>query len=90
VDCNASTVPTFAQVTGFAKCTSCHSSTLTGVGRSDAPQGINYDNYTDAKTYASSALDELEEGAMPPAGSPALTPAELEALKLWASCGTPQ
>jgi uncharacterized membrane protein len=90
IDCSKSVVPTFSQVSGLKKCVTCHSSSLSGVARSDAPASINYDTYTAAKAEALKAVDEVESDSMPPAGNPALTEAEISALKIWASCGTPE
>jgi uncharacterized membrane protein len=89
VDCGSVTVPKFAEVTAFAKCTTCHSAALTGTARVGAPAGINYDNYADAKANATKGMDEVYEGSMPLAGSPALTEAEKTQIYNWASCDTP-
>ncbi len=90
VDCSTVTVPKFAEVTAFAKCTACHSSTLTGTARSAAPEGINYDTYAAARANAPTAMSEVYEGAMPLPGSPPLTDAEKDQIYNWASCDTPQ
>lgn len=90
VDCAKDKAATFASLTGFDKCTTCHSSTLTGAGRSDAPVGIDFDTYELAKANANEAVSELDEGAMPPAGSPQPTDAEAKAIVVWATCGTPK
>ena len=90
IDCATATVPKFADLTAFDKCTACHSSTLTGAARNAAPADINYDNYADAKNHAQIAMSEVEEGAMPLAGSPQLTDAEKTQIYTWATCDTPQ
>lgn len=90
VDCSAGTVPKFSELAAIGKCTSCHSSSLTGAGRSDAPTDVNFDTYTAARPLASDALIEIESNSMPPAGSPTLTAEELDAIKRWAACGTPE
>lgn len=90
VDCKQVTVPKFAEITGWGKCTSCHSSALSGASRAGAPASINFDNYDDAVSDADLALSELDEGAMPPAGSPKLSAAEKDQIVNWASCDTPQ
>jgi uncharacterized membrane protein len=56
----------------------------------DAPASINFDTYAAAKAEALKAVDEIESNSMPPAGSPELTEEEISALKIWATCGTPQ
>jgi len=87
VDCGAVTPPKFAEVSAFAKCTSCHSSTLTGAARANAPVGINYDNYAEAKANAAKGMDEVFEGSMPPGGG--MSEAEKTQIYNWASCDTP-
>lgn len=90
VDCSTATVPKFAEITAWGKCTSCHSSTLTGPARNAAPAAINYDDYASARTNADKAMHEVYEGEMPPAASPQLTDAEKTQIYNWASCDTPQ
>ena len=90
VDCATATVPKFSEMTAWQKCTNCHSSTLTGAARNAAPEGINYDNFADARTNAADAMHEVAEGEMPLPGSPQLTDAEKDQIYAWASCGTPQ
>ena len=68
----------------------CPASTLSGAGRQAAPVGIDFDMYSTAKTHAATAMDEVEEGAMPPAGQPQLSADEEDQLIRWASCGTPE
>jgi len=91
VDCSL-TVPTFDQVTAFSQvCTNCHSSTLTGDARNDAPEDINFDDYASAKAHAEKAAEEVFEGAMPPASANEMLTADQEQdLYLWALCGTPE
>jgi uncharacterized membrane protein len=90
VDCATATVPKFAEMTAWAKCTNCHSSALTGAARNAAPEGINYDNFGDARNNAELAMHEVFEGEMPLPGSPQLTEQEKQQIYNWASCGTPQ
>ncbi len=85
-DC--STAPTFSEVTLFASCTGCHSSTLEGADRNGAPADINYDTYDAAVQNAEHGLDEVEEGAMPPNGS--VSEEEIQALADWIACGMPE
>lgn len=90
IDCSKGTTPKFSELTGLSKCTSCHSTALSGAARSDSPIDVNFDKYSEAKLSAHDALSELEEGAMPPEGEPKLTAEEADAIKRWASCGTPE
>jgi len=89
VDCNTVTVPKFSEMTAWGKCTTCHSSTLTAMDRKAAPPGIDFDTYAAAKANAQTAMDEVEEGAMPLAGYPELTADEKSQIINWASCDTP-
>lgn len=91
VDC-AGAIPTFDQVTAFSEvCTNCHSTTLTGDARNDAPEDINWDDYASAKAHAEKGAEEVFEGEMPPEGSnETLTTAQKDDLYLWALCGTPE
>ncbi len=90
IDCATATVPKFTEMTAWDKCTSCHSSKLTGAARNAAPEGINYDNFTDARVNANAAMSEVEEGAMPLPGNPKLSDDEKTQIYTWASCETPQ
>ena len=92
VDCKSGSIPTYAEIktAGLAKCTTCHSSQVTGAGRVAAPDSVNFDTYAAAKAEAKQAAIEVNEGAMPPAGSPDPSDAEKEALYKWALCGTPE
>lgn len=89
VDCSAVTVPKFSEMTAWTKCTNCHSSTLTGAARAGATVGIDFDKVETARMHAAKAMDEVYEGAMPLAGSPALTEDEKQQIYNWASCETP-
>lgn len=90
VDCSMITAPKFAEMTAWAKCTSCHASTLTGSARAGAPVGIDFDVYDAAVAHAQVAMDEVYMGAMPVAGSPPLSDAEKQQIYEWASCDTPK
>jgi len=90
IDCTTATVPKFAAMTAWAKCTTCHSSTLASDARRGAPAGINYDNYADARTHAQQAMDQVYAGEMPLPGNPELTEEEKTQIYTWASCETPQ
>jgi uncharacterized membrane protein len=88
VDCKAVTVPKYAAMTAWKKCTVCHASTVSGAARAGAPADINFDSYTDAVMDADRALSEVESGSMPPGGG--LTADEKTQIIDWASCDTPQ
>jgi uncharacterized membrane protein len=88
VDCKTVTVPKYAEMTAWGKCTNCHSSTLSGGSRAGAPAGIDFDKYDAAVMDADRALSEVESGAMPPGGG--LSGAEKTQIINWASCDTPQ
>jgi uncharacterized membrane protein len=81
------TIPTYAQVDAFEKCTMCHSSALTGSARNSAPVTANFDTEASAEAHADEIAHEVSLGAMPPPGSGiALTQAEKEELYKWALC----
>lgn len=88
VDCQAITVPKYTEMTAWAKCTSCHSTAVSGPGRAGAPTDINFDKYDDAVMDADRAKSEVEMGAMPPGGG--LSADEKTQIVDWASCDTPQ
>lgn len=90
VDCKQVTVPKYAEMTAWTKCTNCHSTALSGTSRVGAPGDINFDNYDSAVADADLARSEVESGSMPPAGSPKLSAAEHDQIVNWASCDTPQ
>ncbi len=88
VDCKAITVPKYAEMTAWAKCTSCHSTTLNGPSRAAAPPNITSDKSDDGVMDADLARSEVERGAMPPGGG--LSADEKAQIVDWASCDTPQ
>lgn len=83
--------PTFAEVTLFAKCRACHSSTLTGGARMNATVGVDFDQYDSARTQAVLAQTYVSLNLMPPPerNTPA-TAAEKAGLDAWIACGTPR
>lgn len=89
IDCTATPPMKYSEMTAvWAKCTSCHSSMLTGTARANAPAGIDFDTFDAAKAEAHEAASEVAEGAMPPGGG--LSEAEKTQIYSWAQCGTPQ
>ena len=87
VDCNATTVPKFADVTIFQVCTKCHATSVPN--RQGAPQSVNFDSYASASANAELAAAAVRSGAMPEDHTP-VTDAQKQALYAWAACGTPQ
>ena len=75
-------------------CTSCHSATVTGASRKDAPTTVNFD--TAAHTVEHRALIDRVAGAGPnhvntfmPPEDPRPTEAERRQLAEWTACGSP-
>jgi uncharacterized membrane protein len=90
-DCSG-TVPTYTDLAEgvLAKCASCHSSTLSGTARHNAPANVNYDTFSGAAAAAEIGMQEVSRGEMPPPASGiSVTDAEKEWFYTWASCGTP-
>lgn len=91
IDCDAEPAKTFAEITAWSKCTSCHASTLTdATARGAAPLGVDFDTHDAAKKNAVKAKQRVEDGSMPPAGQPELTADEEDQIVRWVACGTPQ
>jgi uncharacterized membrane protein len=90
VDCATVQVDSYAQVTGFAKCTGCHSTQVSGAARNSAPAGWNFDTYAGASHDPTQIVHEVYEGAMPPSGYPPLTAVEKDQIYAWGLCGAPQ
>ncbi len=74
----------------YTWCTPCHSPTLTGDERQGAPEGVDFATYADVVAYADRIEDRVfsDTAPMPPAGGP--SPAELEDVAAWLSCGLPE
>ncbi|MBL8742934.1 MAG: hypothetical protein JNK04_17620 [Myxococcales bacterium] len=89
VDC--STVKGFSELGGaFAKCTACHSTTLTSpTDRQAAPVGYDYDTYEAAKKFPEAITEQVEDDEMPFDPSPKLTAQEKTDMLTWAACETP-
>lgn len=89
VSCDG-TVPAYADVTAFEKCSTCHSSELSGSERRGALAGVNFDTESAARAKAEDAAAEVKEGAMPPKSSGiTLTDQEKQDLYNWALCQSP-
>lgn len=76
-------------------CTRCHSSTLSGAARNEAPVAMDFDTTEGVRKHAisidawagSSATRTSTE--MPPDGGPAPSIDERRKLSEWLACGTP-
>jgi uncharacterized membrane protein len=89
VDCSQP-VPAYGAVTAFAKCGTCHASSLSGTDRRSAPDSVNFDSYGAASSAGDEAVEEVQKGDMPPPGSGvSLSEEEKQELYRWALCGTP-
>jgi hypothetical protein len=67
-------------------CTSCHSSSLiSDADRSFAPQGVDFDTYSDANTNSALANTRVQAGTMPQSGS--LTAGEKSLMQQWIDDG---
>lgn len=82
--------PTYSQVTIWSKCTTCHSSKVTGMDRMDATPDVNFDSYDAAKMQGALANTWVSTGLMPPEGHPQPSQAEKDSLKAWVDCGMPR
>jgi uncharacterized membrane protein len=81
------TIPAYAEVDAFNKCTTCHSSSLTGSARNGAPADDNFDTEAGAEAHDDEIAHEVSEGAMPPpASNITLTAAEKHEILKWAVC----
>jgi len=75
-------------------CTRCHSSTLTGAARQDAPVGMDFDTLDGVHANAQAIDEEAGSGpkrtntAMPPNGTSPTTE-ERQKLSEWLACGAP-
>ncbi|MCB9749070.1 MAG: hypothetical protein H6713_03585 [Myxococcales bacterium] len=88
VDCSTADVKSFAEMTVWGSCTSCHSSALSGSSRQSAPEGVDFDSFEAAMAQADHAAAEVAEDEMPPGGG--LSEDAKNELYAWARCGTPQ
>ncbi|HKU44851.1 MAG TPA: hypothetical protein VJR89_42120 [Polyangiales bacterium] len=83
----AGDIPSYAQVTAFAKCANCHAASKTGADRHGATPAVDFDTEAAADARGNAAVSMVMSGFMPPAGSGiALTRAEKERLYEWVMC----
>ncbi|MEZ4449058.1 MAG: hypothetical protein R3B09_06200 [Nannocystaceae bacterium] len=87
VDCASATVPRFDEMSVWNSCVGCHSSKLSGAGRSGAPSDFNYDSHEAALFDPFETAEVVVEGEMPPGGG--LSAADRELINTWAQCGAP-
>jgi len=89
-DCETSPLryDTFAQPLLATWCTPCHNSALDVAERSGAPEGLDFDSYTDVAAYAALASQSITDERMPPAGG--LSIAAREDFAFWVDCGMPE
>ena len=66
-----------------AHCSPCHFSGGTEVGRHD------FSTYASVKAQSGDMLNAVYDGLMPPAGSPALSASDSNALLTWLVCNAP-
>ena len=69
-------------------CVACHSSTLSGDERLDAPVGYGYDTIEVARAHPNWTWAEVKLGHMPPSG--ALGEQDQELIRAWLACGGPE
>ena len=85
-ECDES-MPTYDQVTVFAKCMNCHSSSKMTAERKGAPAEVNFDTKSAADASANRAAAMVKSGAMPPRSTGLiLTDMERQKLFAWAKC----
>ncbi|TRZ66013.1 MAG: hypothetical protein D4S02_07590 [Rhodocyclaceae bacterium] len=71
-------------------CLQCHSKTLSGSARKDAPVGFNVDTYADAIFWVEEAVARVSARTMPPAGNTPLTSEQRAAMVAWQAAGFPE
>ena len=93
---SALTYETFGRAFMESYCTNCHSSTLVGAARNDAPTDHNFDSLEEIRATEPEHLDEEAAAGpdainteMPPAGHSAPSEQERRQLGEWLACGTP-
>ena len=72
-------------------CMQCHSSSVTGAARNQAPVIVNFDTYADAALWGDMAVTKAAiEESMPPSSVPRLTQEQKSALFAWQAAGFPE
>jgi len=91
----AQIVPVYEGSTGvrdnvLSVCVQCHSTTLSGGARKNAPAFVNFNTYADAILWGADAVAQVNARIMPPAGTPALSSEQRAALVAWQAAGFPE
>ena len=71
-------------------CMQCHSTTLSGAARNNAPSPPNFNTYADAILLGDNAVGRAIDRSMPPAGYQALNAEQRAALLAWQAAGFPE
>lgn len=71
-------------------CRECHSASVTGAARHNAPPGINFDTYEEFANGGDSAAYVVRYGVMPPQDVAGPTEEQKQELYDWVLCGKPQ
>lgn len=71
-------------------CATCHSQSLAGDDRQDAPVSVNFDSYSDIVGVGPGYVRAQIEGPMPPAGDPQPGDGERARIIDWLDCGAPE
>lgn len=92
LNCSADSTVGWADVepTFSTSCTSCHSASLSGDDRNDAPEGMDFDNAQQVRDFGDEAYiwGFLYRQEMPD-GGPVLDNADAAVIHEWLSCGAP-
>jgi uncharacterized membrane protein len=91
----SATCPTLASPPTYADldqgiltiCRTCHSATVTGADRHDAPAGIDFDTYEQFANAGDTAAYLVRYGIMPPQDVQGPTEAQKQELYDWVTCG---
>lgn len=76
------------------KCIDCHHTTVRGLNRNGAPEGIDFDDYATLADHVTAIADAITSGREPPRGTPDAPPgttaAERDLVTDWRRCGFPE
>jgi uncharacterized membrane protein len=89
VDCNASAVPKYSELTILPNCTNCHDSKKMGPVRLSAPTDINLDTYEAARSAAEESVEQVFAKKMPYPDGSGVTEEARQQFYRWGLCGTP-
>lgn len=68
-------------------CSNCHASDRTGIDRQGAPSVTNWDKYETAFNFASTIVSRVQNGSMPPTGTPSVPACHREKFQQWMEQG---